>query len=194
MENTEQEKSTSFAGSAITHGLLTGIGLIVLSLLGYLFNMTGVSWFSYLSYVVLLAGIIWGTLQYRNDGSGGFISYGRALGYGTLISVFAALISSIYIFVFYQYVAPDALEQIKAVTAESIIEANPDVTDEQLDMILRFTSPVVMLITGFFALSFIGFIFSLVTSAFIKKNDPGEVGGWKSEVGGQRSEVGSRKS
>ncbi len=175
MENMEQEKSTSFAGSAITHGLLTGIGLVVLSLLGYLFNMAGVSWFSYLSYVILLAGIIWGTLQYRNDGSGGFISYGRALGYGTLISVFAALISSIFIIVFYQYIAPDALEQIKAVTAERIIEANPEVTDEQLDVFLRFTSPLVMAITSIFALTFIGFIFSLVTSAFIKKNDPEEV-------------------
>lgn len=175
MENLEQEKKTSFAGSAITHGLLTGIGLIVLSLLGYLFNMAGVRWFSYLSYLILLAGIIWGSLQYRNDAAGGFISYGRALGYGTLISVFAALISSIFVFVFYQYIAPDALEQIKDVTAQGIIEANPDITDEQLDVILRFTSPLVMSITSIFALTFIGFIFSLVTSAFIKKNDPGEV-------------------
>jgi len=176
MENTEQENKTSFAGSAITYGILTGVGLIVLTLLAYLFNISETNWLSLLGFAVLLAGIILGTLQYRNEGAGGFISYGRALGYGTLISVFTAFISSVFIYVFYLYVAPDAHQLIKDAYYDNLIESNTELNDEQIDYLVNlFTSPLMLSIMNFLSFSFIGFIFSLVTSAFIKKNDPEEV-------------------
>ncbi len=175
MENTEQEKKTSFAGSAITYGILTGIGLIVLTLLAYLFDISETNWLSLLGFAVLLAGIILGTLQYRNDGAGGFISYGRALGYGTLISVFTALISSVFIYVFYLYIAPDAHQLIKDAYYDNLIQSNAELNDEQIDKFVNIiTSPLLLSIFNFLSYGFIGFIFSLATSAFIKKNDPEE--------------------
>ncbi len=171
----EETKKSSLTSSAFTYGLITAVGMILLTLVMYVFNLMTVQWISYLAYAIILAGIIWGTLKFRDEESGGFISYGKALGFGTLLSLFAALISGIFVFVFYQYIAPDAMEQLKAVAAENVLEANPDITDQQLDMILRFTSPLLISISSFFSTTFLGFVFSLVTSAFIKRNDPQQI-------------------
>ncbi len=175
MENTEQTKKASLTATSVTYGLLAAIGLILITLLTYLFNLTGIRWISYLTYVVLLAGIILGTIKFRDDDSGGFISYGRALGFGTLVSFFAALISGIFLFVFYKFIAPDSFEQIRILAEQNIIEANPDITDQQLDLAMRMTTPLMVLISSLFSITFIGFVFSLATSAFLKKKDPLEV-------------------
>ena len=175
MENTEQTKKSSMAVTSFTYGLLTGIGLILITLLTYMFNLTEIRWLSYLTYLVLLAGIILGTIKFRDDDSGGFITYGRALGFGTMVSLFAALISGIFLFVFYKFIAPDAFEQLRILAEQNIIAANPDITDQQLDMAMRMTTPLMILISSLFSITFIGFVFSLATSAFLKKKDPMEV-------------------
>lgn len=175
MENTEQPKKASLAAASFTYGLLTAIGLILITLLTYLFNLTEVRWISYLSFVVLIAGIILGTIKFRDDDLGGFISYGRALGLGTLISLFASLISGVFVYIFYSFIAPDAFEQIRILAEQRMIEANPDITDQQLDMAMRMTTPLMGFISTLFSITFIGFVFSLATSAFLKKKDPLEV-------------------
>ncbi len=175
MENTEQTKKSSMAVTSFTYGLLTGIGLILITLLTYMFNLTEIRWLSYLTYLVLLAGIILGTIKFRDDDSGGFITYGRALGFGTMVSLFAALISGIFLFVFYKFIAPDAFEQLRILAEQNIIAANPAITDQQLDMAMRMTTPLMILISSLFSITFIGFVFSLATSAFLKKKDPMEV-------------------
>lgn len=172
MENTEQTKKASLTATSLTYGLLTAIGFILITLLTYLFNLTEITWLSYLTYIVLVAGIIFGTIKFRDDDLGGFISYGRALGLGTLISLFAALISGIFLYVFYSFIAPDAFEQIRMLAEQRIIEANPDITDQQLDLAMRMTTPLMVLISSLFSVTFIGFVFSLATSAFLKKKDP----------------------
>ncbi len=172
MEHIDNVKKSSFFTAALTYGVLTAIGLIMLALMTYVFDLSGVTWFSFLTYVVLLAGIILGTIKYRNEDLGGFITYGKALGFGTLVSVFAAFISGVFIYIFYQYIAPDAMEQIRQASEQAIINANPNISDEELDLVLRFTSPLVIFISGLFFTSLIGFIFSLATSAFIQKKDP----------------------
>jgi len=175
MENVDNIKKNSFFSATLTYGVLTAIGLIMISLMIYLFDLSGITWLSYLAYVVLLAGIILGTIKYRNDDLGGFITYGKALGFGTLVSVFAAFISGVFMYIFYQYLAPDAMEQIRQAAEEAVINANPNVTDQELDLVLRFTSPLVMFISGLFFTTLIGFIFSLASAAFIQKKDPQEL-------------------
>jgi hypothetical protein len=172
MENAEQTKKTSLVAASFTYGLLTAIGLILITLLAYLFNLTEITWLSYLNYVILLAGIILGTIKFRDDDSGGFITYGKALGFGTMVSLFAAVISGIFLFVFYTFIAPDAFEQIRILAEQNIIQANPDITDQQLDLAMRMTTPLMIFISSLFSITFIGFVFSLVTSAFLKKIDP----------------------
>ncbi len=171
MEHGENIKKNSLFSVSLTYGLLTAIGLIMVSLLSYLFDLSGIGLIFVLTYGLILAGIILGMLRYRDDDLQGFISYGKALGAGTLISVFAALISGIFMLFFNIYIAPEAMEAIKQNYWEVIIEAYPDITEKQFNVFLySFT-----FVFGVLGVSVMGFIFSLVSATFIQKKDPLEV-------------------
>ena len=178
MENNDQHEmitepqNKGMAGPAFQYGLLIAAGLIILSLIMYVAGMIAVDWVSYVGYAILLGGLIFGTIKFRDEYSGGFISYGRALGFGTLSSFFAALISAVFAYVFYAVLAPDALNELRIAAEINILEANPNVTDQQLDLAVRMINPVMMALTYLFSYTFVGFVFSLVTAAFLKRKDP----------------------
>lgn len=175
MENNEQSvapQKSGMAGPAFQYGLLIAAGLIILSLIMYAAGMITVNWISYVGYAILLAGLVFGTIRFRDDYAGGFISFGRALGFGTLTSFFAALISSIFAYLFYTVLAPDALNELKIAAEINILETTPNVSDQQLDLAVKMVNPIVMALTYLFSYTFVGFVFSLVTAAFLKRKNP----------------------
>ena len=171
-EQTMQPQNSGMANPAFQYGLLIAAGLIILSLIMYAAGMITVNWISYVGYAILLGGLVFGTIKFRDDYSGGFISYGRALGFGTLASFFAALISAVFAFVFYKMIAPDALNELRIAAEINILETTPNVTDQQLDLAVRMISPFMIALTYLFSYTFVGFVFSLVTAAFLKRKDP----------------------
>ncbi len=162
------------AGPAFQFGLLIAAGLIILSLIMYVAGMITANWISYVGYAILLGGLIFGTLRFRDEYSGGFISYGRALGFGTLVSFFAALISAVFSYLFYTVLAPDALNELRIAAEINILETTPNITDQQLDLAIKMVNPLMMALTYLFSYTFVGFVFSLVTAAFLKRKDPME--------------------
>ncbi|MFP4063932.1 MAG: DUF4199 domain-containing protein [Bacteroidales bacterium] len=167
-------QKSAMAGPAFQFGLLIAAGLIILSLIMYVAGMITANWISYLGYAILLGGLIFGTLRFRDEYSGGFISYGRALGFGTLVSFFAALISAVFSYLFYTVLAPDALNELRIAAEINILETTPNITDQQLDLAIKMVNPLMMALTYLFSYTFVGFVFSLVTAAFLKRKDPME--------------------
>ena len=155
--------------------MLTAIGLIMLTFIICLTGMITNQYLNYLSYFVIIAGIVLGTKAYRDEFRGGFLNYSAALGFGTLTIFFASIIAGVFGFVFYSYLAPDALEQLKIAAEMRILETNPNVSDQELELALRFVSPTLMLFTSIISYTFVGFLLSLITSAFLKKKDPLEI-------------------
>lgn len=174
MEHMEETKESGMFMPALQYGFLTAIALIALTLFIYFAGMITVKWTSWIGYGILLAGIMIATVAYRNEHRGGFINYGTALGFGTLTIFFASLITAIFTFIFYKFLAPDALAQVKAAAEVQILETNPNIGDQELDLAMRFVSPVLMSITTVFSYTFLGFVISLITSAVLKKKDPME--------------------
>ncbi len=172
MENQDVSKKGGMFNQALTYGLLTGIGLIILGLITYMFNLYTVTWLQYIGYLVLLAGIIFGTIKFRDEHSGGYISYSQALGFGTLLSLVAGIVSGVFTYIFFSFLAPDALETLRNIAEQQMLERAPNATDEQLNFARRFVHPLVFLFSGIFGNTFVGFIFSLITSAFLKKKEP----------------------
>lgn len=175
MENNIEIKKKGMFSPALSYGVLIAVGLIILGLVIYIAGLYEYSWISYIGYVMLLAGIILGTINYRDEYAGGFISYGRALGFGTLVSFIAALVTGLFTYVFFQFIAPDALETLKELAEIRILRMDPNASDQQLDLARRFVNPLLMFLSSLFSYTFMGFIFSLVTAAFLKKKDPMEV-------------------
>ena len=176
MEETEFTPKTSLTQMALTNGLLTGFVLILISLVFYLLNDPTNQIASWISYSVIIAGIAWSTIAWRKDGLGGYITYGQAVGIGSYTILFAAILSALYMFVFMQFIDPGIKDIFIAKAEEQILTRTPDITDEQLDAALAMTermfNPVFLAISTFFTYALLGVLFSLITSAFLKKKDP----------------------
>lgn len=168
----ESVKSKGLAMVALEYGVLTAIALIVLTLIIYFADLQAARWVSWIGYGILLAGLFIGTKAFRDEFNGGFINYGRALGFGTLSMFFAALISSVFVYVFYKFIAPDAMGPLREAAEEQILRTNPNISDQEYDMAMRFISPGIIAFTSVFSYTFIGFVLALITSAFLKRKDP----------------------
>ncbi|MFV0589879.1 MAG: DUF4199 domain-containing protein [Draconibacterium sp.] len=173
----EEQKPASLLKSSILSGIYIGVVLILLSVILYVTNNIFATWASYITYPVLIAGIIYAQLSFRKS-LGGEMTYGQAFGVGLLALIFASVISSIYTYLVYAVIDPSLLEQLRIITEQRIIEQGK-VPEEQLDMVMematKFQKPALMAVMGIVGGAFAGLIISLITAIFTKKNPSDEV-------------------
>lgn len=167
-----ESKSNPIYKSAMIYGLFVGIALVVLSLLTYIMGVIKPPfWVSLIQYLIIVAGIVYGTIKFRDEELGGEISYSKALGFGVLICVFAAIVSGLYMIIFMTVIDPEFMNKMMAVIEEEYIKAG--LSEEQIEaamgMVSKMQSPVILAITNIVGFAFMGTIFSLVTAAFLKK-------------------------
>ncbi len=170
-----ESKSNPMYKSAMISGLFVGIALVVLSLLTYLMGVIKPPfWVSLLQYVIIVAGIIYGTKKFRDEDLGGEISYSKALGFGILICIFAAVVSGLYMVIFMTVIDPEFVNKLLAIIEEEYVKAG--LSEEQIDaamsMVSKMQSPAMLAIFNVIGFAFMGTIFSLVTAAFLKKEKP----------------------
>ncbi len=179
MENMEDTPRPGMAKTAITYGLLIGVLLIVIQLVFYFAGIMTSMYSAWISYAVILGGIILATKAYRDEVRGGFISYGQALGFGTLTVLFTSVVVGVYIFIFYKFIDPGVINIFIEAAEEKMLDVNPNMTDAELDAALaisqRLMKPGFMAFSTIFNYTFIGFVMSLITSIFMKKNNPEEL-------------------
>ena len=64
-------------------------------------------------------------------------------------------------------------------TEQAMLETNPEISDKELDLALsittKFMQPHWMMIMGVLGGTFMGFLFSLIISFFVKKENPNEI-------------------
>ncbi len=159
---------------ALTYGLYIGVALIVLSLIFYLLDLHTEKWTSYLSYVILLLGILLAQMHYRDKHLDGYITFGQSFSVGFLTGLFASIIAAIFSFFFISYLGEDYVETLLEKTMVEL-EANPDLTDEQIEqsmsMVQKFMTPGIMTIFGLLSSTFVSLILALIAGAFTKKQD-----------------------
>ena len=89
---------------------------------------------------------------------------------------FSSIILAFYQFLYISYIDPNALSEIMRVTEQTMLESNPEISDEELDMALqitgKFMQPHWMMIMGMLGGTFMGFLYSLIISIFVKNEDP----------------------
>ena len=165
------ENKPSLFQHTMTWGAITGIILIVFSLVLYLVHQSANQALGYLSYILLIAGIIIGSIAYRDKVLGGFISYKDAFVMGLLITVFAGILSSFFSFILIRYIDPSVMEQAIAKAEEKMM--NRGMPEDQVELAIEKTrefmgSPLTVLV-GLLSFAFIGTIISLITAAIVKK-------------------------
>ena len=171
-----EEKPVSVMKSSLTYGIYLGIVSILLSVVLYVMGYTFEKWVQYTSYPIILGGILWAQIAFKKA-LGGEMTYGQALGVGTMTVVFAGVLSGIYAYLLYAVIDPPLLDQLRLVTEQQMLERG--VPDEQLDamvaMASKFQKPPIMAIMAIVVSGFLGFVISLITSIFTKKNPSDEV-------------------
>ena len=163
--------------NALNWGVIVGVVLIIYSILMYFLDLSLEKWVSWVSYIILIGGIVYGTIQYRDNVLGGSITYAQALGFGVLISLFAAILSGIYSYVFFTFIDPDFIEKIIVHTQDEMLKQglSEDQVEQAMEMQKGFMKPGVLVAISIPMLTFMGFVFSLITSIFLKKEGTKEV-------------------
>ena len=160
---------------ALIYGAYVTAVLIVLSLVFYVLDLYGQTWTGYISYGVLLIGVVIASYHYRDNHMGGSITYGKSFMTGFLTALFAAIGVGIFSFIFISLMPPEFIQNMLDQAEEKMLENNPELTDEQIDMAMgmtkKFMNPGMMAGMAFLAYTFFGVIFSLLASIFIKKED-----------------------
>lgn len=168
------EENQSVFKTSLNAGLLFGLIIVVFNLLLFVTDLAitsqGLTWISYL---ILAGGIFYAHNQFKKKGDG-FMSYAQGLGIGTLVSLFAGVLSGIFSVVYTTLI--DTGYQERAMEQARIMMEEQGMPDEQIESALEmsqtFTNPILMLVVGIIVMTFLGFLISLVVAAITKKNDP----------------------
>jgi hypothetical protein len=159
--------------SASRHGVFLGLAMILMQTIFYLADIKSNSGLGYLSYLVLIGGLFLTIKIFRDQVSGGKLSYGRAVGYGVLVSLLSGIISSVFVFILYSYIDPNLIDKLLLEAEEAMIDQN--LPEEQLDMAMEMNkkifTPAFLSLMGILGQVFMGLVFSLVLAVFLKKED-----------------------
>ncbi len=160
---------------ALTYGLYIGVALIVLSLIFYLIDLHTEKWTSYISYVILLLGILLAQMHYRDKHLDGYITFGQSFSVGFLTGLFASIIAAIFSFFFISYLGEDFIEILLEKAEEEMIASDQNLSDDQIEqsmsMVQKFMTPGIMTIFGLLSSTFVSLILALIAAAFTKKQD-----------------------
>ena len=167
---------------AMNYGAVLGSLMVALALLMYVFGIDEKESFipSILNNGVTILFISYAIVQYRDNHENGYISYQKSLKLGTTVAFFSSIILAFYTFLFITYINPDALSEINKTTEQAILQSDPEISDEELDLALsitaKFMQPHWLMIMGTLGGTFMGFVYSAIISIFIKNPDPNKIG------------------
>ncbi|QMW01345.1 DUF4199 domain-containing protein [Spirosoma foliorum] len=163
---------TSTARVALKWGLITGITLVVYSIILYTLDQTTNRSLSLVIYLILIVGLVLSMRDYRTANEG-YMSYGEGMSTGTLVSAIAGFLSSLFTVFYTQIIDPGFQERITE-QVRTQMEDQGTMSDEQIDqgieMMQKFQSPGITFAVGIFMTILIGVIFSLIIAAFIRRN------------------------
>jgi uncharacterized membrane protein YeaQ/YmgE (transglycosylase-associated protein family) len=172
-----ETQTASVKKIALPYGLLLSLSTIVISVIVYAMGMTYDQpwWQSLLNFLAMIGFIVYGIKTYKHDNEN-YLSLGEALKMGLAIALVAGIIGSIFTYLFITVIEPDFTVNMLEVSRVKMINDNPEMTQEQMDMSLgmaeKMMSPGILTAFGIIASLFFGFIISLIAGLILKNNRP----------------------
>lgn len=165
----------------MNYGAVLGLILILIALLSWVLGVDEQESMvpSIINNIVIIGFLYYSILQFRDKINNGFISYSESLKLGTTVAFFSSVIMAFYTFIYISYLNPDMLANIIYMTEQAVLESNPEISEEELDLALEmtgnFTQPHWLMIMGVLSGTFMGFFYSAIISFFVKNNDPNKI-------------------
>ena len=171
-EDDDMEKATVKSVS-MKWGLILGVVSIALFIVYVLIDVVGESWVSWIGLIPLILVVVLAHKEFKDYGDG-FMSYSQGLGIGILVSLYSAILSSVFNFIYVKFIDTEFTAKLMEKIEMQWEEVG--MTEQQMDTARGFTetmmSPVVGFFIGIIFAVFFGFIISLILSAITKNPDP----------------------
>lgn len=131
----------------------------------------------WLGFVIMAVVLFLGIKAVREESPGQYMSYGKGVGTGVLISLFSGLMSAVYSFIHFKFIntefADYQMEIIRAKWEQAGMSA--DQMEKAEGMARAMMGPVASAIMTPIMVLFFGLIFSLVIAAILKRPAPPEI-------------------
>jgi hypothetical protein len=152
------EEQASTARTALKYGILTSVAIMIFTTI---LNVSGQSqnkWLALFAYVIMIVGIVLAMKEFRESNKG-YMTYGEGLGLGSLVSAILGFLASMFAMVYIRFIDPTIMTQT----------LNKARADKYMEISQKFSSPGFMFAAGVFGYLFMGFIFSLIIAAIIRR-------------------------
>jgi hypothetical protein len=152
-------------------GLILSLITITFSIALYLTDLWQNKGLSYISYAIVLGGIIWSCMHYAQQMNGN-VTFGNVFAHGFKVTATLIVITVLYTFLSVKFIFPEMTDKIVEVAAKEM-EKNKNLTEEQinsaLDMTKKFMMPFMIggIILGY---GIFGAISSAIGAGIAKKN------------------------
>lgn len=167
-------KSTLLKNS-MNFGLITALIIVIFNLIFYIILPSQQAVLGIITYLILFILLIVGTKHLRDNYLNGYISYSKSVTSGVLISLFVSLIIAFYVFVFFKVIDPQAIDKIIEVQEEELYKRgtlSETQIESSIEIMRKITTPTTLALGTIFNYTLVGTLFSLIISAFIKKDEP----------------------
>lgn len=172
-------KNASPFPTALRYGLIGGLINITLGIVMYLSDMnpwvtTGLG---LLTFVINIALIVMAIRAHRDKELGGYITLGRCIGIGVIVTILTAVMSLLWTVILYQFIDPDMPERIAEMTIEMLegFGVPDEQIDETRDRVLESSSLGTQIKNTLLWTPITGAIISLIVGLIMKKSRPVEV-------------------
>lgn len=168
------ENQTNTKSLIINFGIYLGIATVLTSLITYALGMhLDPHWsVSVISGILFIGLIVFGIKKHKENNEG-FLSWGQGVKIGVGIAIVAALIGTIYNYLFMTFLEPDFLNQVMEVSNQKLLDQGQ--TEEQIEAINKmseaFKSPLLIAAMGIIGSAVGGFIVAAIAAAIIKKSE-----------------------
>lgn len=161
----------------VNYGILLGIITVLFNVILYVTNNhLQPHWsLSILGFFLSIVLIYMGIKAFKKENDG-YLKLGEALKIGLGIALITAVIGVIYTYLLMNVIEPTYMDQVLELQQEAMLERNPDMPQEQMDMAIemsqKFSGSGVVMAVQLIAGLFFGFIISLVCGLILKKDNP----------------------
>ncbi len=153
--------------NSMTYGAILGGILVTISLIGFIFKMNNATLLQIINYAALGGLMYYGTKVLRDKYQNGYIKYGRAMASSFLIALFAGIIVAFFAMLYFKWLDPATLEQMKVEVQQTLMDKGLDQT--QIELSMKMMTPSFYAFAALFGFAFWGFLLSLIVAMFVRR-------------------------
>lgn len=150
------------------YSLYTGGAIILFFLIIYLFGMVNNPRIPNIALFIFVAGVFISVKRFRDQESGGVLSFGRAYGTAVLTCVFTGILWAIYEYVLHKFMAPGLIET--RIEEMQEVWLNKGFSEDLIELQSKLITPFILALSYVFSTAFWGAILALPLAALLKRD------------------------